>query len=196
MAVYLAAGAAALAYLLAMPVRAGLAWRSGEAVRIGIAIGPLRFSARGGLVYLSGIGPVASLTHGRSGKKRELPLFNRSSDAAALSALASAGRYLLARTHPHRLRAIVRVSLSDAAQTALIYGALDTCLRTLRAVQPRLPLTASITADFYSGRTQFDLCGILSCRFGHIMVAGLIALRDYLSGRFHTWTANSRSKAS
>jgi len=199
MAVYLAAGAMALIYLLATPVRVGIAWKTGGKARFGLSVGPFRMSAHGGLVYVPGTGLIADLKHDRSGKKRELRLsaaaFDPASFSPRLAALRSALRYLLSHAHVHRLKAVMHISLPDAARTALIYGFFDSSLRALRAVRPGLPLTASVTADFRSGRTRFDLCGILSFRLGHIMAAGLIALRDYLSGRIHTWTTSSRSKA-
>ena len=77
----------------------------------------------------------------------------------------------------------------------LLYGITDSALSVLRAVSPSLPLNARVSADFRTGRTQADLCGILSCRFGHIMAAALIWGRDYLARRLHTWIS-SRSKAS
>ena len=95
-----------------------------------------------------------------------------------------------------KLRAICRLSLPNAAHTAFLYGVFLSCLSVLRALRPGLPLNASVAADFRSMHTQLDFCGILSCRLGHIMAAGLIWCRDYLTRRLHTWITNSRSKAS
>ena len=200
MLVYLAAGAAAFFYLMMLPVRAGLAWRTGQSVRVGITVGPFRFTARGDVKYAAGAGLVASLTHDLSGKTRQLSLFDRMADAAALksslSAFSGAAKYLLRHVSPWKLRARCHLSLPNAAHTALLWGTLRALLSSLHAAHPSLPLTASVSADFRSMHTQLDFCGILSCRLGHIMAAGLIALRDYLSGRIHTWITNSRSKAS
>lgn len=200
MAVYLAAALAAFFYLTMLPVRAGLAWKSGQPVRVGITVGPFKFSAHGSVKYAVGAGPAVSLTHDRSGKAHEISLFQSMADGAAirsgLTALSGALSYLFRHITPWKLRAFCHISLSNAAHTALLYGILQNSLSVLHALRPELPMNASVTADFRSMRTQLDVCGILSCRLGHIMAAGLIWCRDYLSRRIHTWITNSRSKAS
>lgn len=199
MPVYLFAGLTFLFYMMALPVRAGAAWRTGQPLRIGVTIGPFRFSAQGGMKYVVGSGLIASLTQDKSGKTRELSLLRNMADTAALStSIASVSRalkYLYRHVRPHRLKAYVHFSLTDAAATAFLYGTVDSALSAVRAIKPGLPLNARVSADFRSGHTQADLCGILSCRFGHIMAAALIWGRDYLARRLHTWI-NSRSKAS
>ncbi len=199
MAVYLAAGLVALFYIIMLPVRAGAAWRTGSELRVGITIGGLRFSAHGGIKYAVGAGLAASLTHDRSGKVHSFNLIQSAAERAArrneLEALSQALKYLFRHVQPWRLRADVHLSLPDASHTAFVCGALRTVLNTLHTVRPSLPLNSSISADFHSGRTQIALCGILSCRFGHIMAAALIFCRNYLTRRIHTWTG-SQSKAS
>lgn len=200
MIVYLAAAIAAFLYLAALPVRAGAAWKNGQPLRVGVTVGPFRFSAHGSMKYTVGTGLIASLTHDKSGKSHELSLMTRMADAAAftsdLAALSRAMKYLFRHVNPHLLKVRVRLSLPDAAYTAFLSGALHTFLSAVRAVRPSLPLTASVSADFRSMQSQFDLCGILSCRFGHIMAAAAIWCRDYLSRRFNQWRTSSRSKAS
>ena len=198
--VYLAAGAVAFFYFIMLPVRAGLAWKTGQSVRVGITVGPFRFTAHGDVKYAVGTGLVASLTHDRSGKTRQLSLFDRMADTAALksslSAFSGAAKYLLRHVSPWKLRARCHMSLSNAAHTAFLWGLLQTSLSALHSVRPGLPLTASVSADFRSMRTQLDFCGILSCRLGHIMAAALIWSRDYLTRRIQQWITNCRSKAS
>ena len=194
MLVYLAAGAVAFFYLTMLPVRAGLAWKSGKPVRVGITIGPMRFSAHGDIKYEEGTGLIASLTHDRSGKIRQLTPLRQTADG--LSSLSGAMRYLIRHVSPWRLRAHCHLSLPDASHTAFLYGILLSGLSVLRAVKPAWPLNASVSADFRSMRTQLDFCGILSCRLGHIMAAALIWCRDYLTRRIHTWITSSRLKAS
>ena len=200
MLIYLAAGAVSLIYLMAVPVRAGLAWKTGGQLRLGVTVGPLRFTAHGGVKYAVGAGLIASLTHDSSGRSHELNLMNRLADAASLKndlhTLARPLKYLFRHVRPWRLRARMHLSLPDAALNASLYGVLNTAFSLLRAARPSLPLDAAVSADFRSHRTQLDLCGILSCRLGHIMAAALLWARDYLVGRIHTWTANSRLKAS
>lgn len=200
MLIYLTAGALAFFYLMMLPVRAGLAWKSGTPVRVGITIGPFRFSAHGDVKYAVGTGLAASFTHDRSGKVRELTLFNRLADSAAikngLTSLSGALSYMFRHLSPWKLRAHCHLSLSSAAHTALLYGILTGGLYALRSARPSLPLDASVSADFRSMKTHLDFCGILSCRLGHIMAAALIWSRDYLTRRIHSWITNSRLKAS
>ena len=199
MLVYLAAALTAAVYLMCMPVRAGAAWKKGGGLKMGVTVGPFRFSARGDMKYVVGSGLVASLTHDQSGRIREISLLRGAADGAASAsrpaALSRALKYLFRHIRPWKLRARIHLSLPDAAQNALLGGLLKTAFSTLRAMRPDLPLTASVTLDFRSAGVQAELLGILSCRLGHIMAAGLIWCRDYLSGRLHTWTSN-RSKAS
>ncbi len=199
MAVYLSAGLLALFYLIMLPVRAGAAWRTGSEMRVGITIGGLRFSAHCGIKYSVGAGLAASLTHDRSGKIRSFNLIQSAAERAAhrdqIEALSGALKYLLRHVQPWRLRADIHLSLPDASHTAFLCGALRTLLNSLSSVRPSLPLSGSVSADFHSGHTQIALCGILSCRFGHIMAAALIWCRDYLSRRIRTWIS-SQSKAS
>ena len=200
MMVYLAAGAVAFFYLIMLPVRAGLAWKTGQSARVGIPVGPVRFTAHGDVKYAVGTGLVASLTHDRSGKVRQLGLFDRMADGAALksrlSSFSGAAKYLIRHVSPWRIRLRCHISLPDAARTALFWGLLRSALSSLHSALPSLPLTASVSADFRSMRTQLDFCGILSCRLGHIMAAALIWSRDYLTRRIQTWITDSRSKAS
>ena len=198
--VYLAAGLMALFYLIMTPVRAGAAWRTGQPVRMGVTIGPFRFTAHGEMKYVIGAGLIASMTHDTSGKQRELSLMRSSADSAALissiAALSRPLKYLFRHVKPWRLQVHVRFAFPGADRTALMWGFSKALLSALRAARPDLPLSASVSADFRSGHTQADLCGILSCRLGHIMAAGLIWCRDYLCRRFHTWTQDNPSKAS
>ena len=183
-----------------IPVRAGIAWKTGGRLRIGVTVGPIRFSAHGVLRYIAGTGLLASLTHDRSGRQSELSLSGRLAGVSArlsgLSSLSRAFGYLFRHTSPYRLTAHIHLSLTDAAHTASLCGILRSSLNALHAVRPALPLDASVTADFRSMQTQLDLCGILSCRLGHIMAAALIGGRDYLSGRIRSWITDNRSKAS
>lgn len=199
MLVYWAAGLTAFFYMMAFPVRVGAAWRSGEKLKVGLVLGPLRFSAHGGVQFMPDGRRIASFTRERSGKTRELNLSDRSLSPSALSAglfsAFRAARYLLAHITPRRMKIFVRFSFPDAAKTALIYGAFDGALSALRAIRPTLPLNACIRADFRSDRTRADLCGIFSCRLGHIMAATLLWGCDYLARRLHSWI-DSRLKAS
>lgn len=200
MLVYLSAGAVAFFYLIMLPVRAGLAWKTGRPVRIGITVGPFRFTAHGDVKYAVGTGLIASLTHDRSGRVHELSLLQPMADAAALrtslSAFSGAAEYLFRHVSPWRFRMHACLSLPNAAHTAFLWGLLQSALSVLHSACPSLPLDTSVSADFRSMHTQLDFCGILSCRLGHIMAAALIWSRDYLTRRIQTWITNCRSKAS
>lgn len=198
--VYWAAGLTAFLYLLAVPVRAGAVWQSGQPLRMGVTVGGLRFTAHGSMKYAGGAGLVASMTHDRSGKTRELSLMRSLADTAALTnavpSVSRAMKYLFRHVTPVDLRVRAHLSLPDADRTALLYGALNAVLSVLRSLRPGLPLQAAVTADFRSGHTRLYFFGILSCRLGHIMAAALLWLRDYLTGRIHTWITDNRLKAS
>lgn len=200
MAVYLAASAAAFFYLMMLPVRFGALWKTGGRLKIGLTIGLIRFSAHGSIKYLPGSGFTVSLDGERSGRTREFSLTGRPPPSPAAkdgrAALSQTLKYLRRRISPRCLKAFVHLSLPDAAQTAFWCGILRSSLSAVRAARPSLPLSASVTADFRSMHTRLYLCGILSCRLGHIMAAGLIWCREYLSRRIHSWTTDSRSKAS
>ena len=200
MAVYWSAFITALFYLSALPVRVGAAWRTGEELRVGITIGALRFSGRVRLSYERERG--LSILFRREGQER-IRSFTVSTDAQRRSAFRShwensrqARSYLLSRLHSRRLMIHIHFSMQDAARNALLYGLFDVLLRTLRQVRPSLASEASVSADFHASGSQTAFLGILSCRLGHIMAAGLIWLRDSLSRRLHTWTTDSPSKAS
>lgn len=200
MPVYLAAGAAAFFYLMMLPVRAGAAWKSGGPLRLGITIGPMRFTARAEIRHEANSGPIARMTGDRSGRVHTLPLLQQPPDRDALrsglQSCSAAAKYLLRRIRPWKIRAHCRLALPNAAHTALLYGLFTSILFALRSARPSLPLEASVSADFRSLNTQLDFYGILSCRLGHIMAAALILSRDQLARRIHTWTTSSRLKAS
>lgn len=198
--VYGIAALTALFYLMALPVRGGIAWRSGHPFRLGVTIGPFRFSSHGNMNRDANTEFTASIVHDRTGKVREFRLTSAMTAHTAftdgLPALFHAFKYLLHHTRPWRLHARIHFSLSSADKTALLYGLTSNVFSFLRALRRDLPLTASVTADFHSGHTQADLCGILSCRLGHIIIAALIGGQEYLCRRIHTWIINSPSKAS
>jgi len=200
MTVYLAALAAALFYLSALPVRAGALWKNGFPLRVGVMIGPFRFSAQADLKYTEENGPIASLPQDRSRKNRQLSLLRRAAGQTSsknrMPHSSRAVKYLFSRLQAEQIRIYLHFALSDAARSAFLYGASNALLSALRAVYPSLPLNASVSVDFGSGKTQLVFSGILSCRLGHIILAGLIWLRDFLAWRIQAWTTSSPSKAS
>ena len=200
MAVYWAALIAALFYLAALPVRIGAAWRTGDTLRVGLTIGLFRLAGRIRIQYENGQGLTVSFWREGHERVRRFTL----TDAAPRRSLIrdsfknseNARKYLLSHLHSRRLMAHIHLSMPNAAHNALLWGLCDNLLRTLRQVRPSLPLDASVSADFHASGSQIALLGILSCRLGHIMTAGLILLRDSLCRRLHTWTTDSPSKAS
>ncbi len=84
-------------------------------------------------------------------------------------------------------------STGDAAQSAMVYGALNALNQILWARWPgkwRLRFGVSFSEPRLGGR----IMGMIEFRPGHIMYAALIAALEYAKGRIHTWT-NTPSKA-
>ena len=200
MAVYWTAGLVALFYLMALPVRAGAAWRTHEDLRLGIMIGIFRISVRIRLNYVPAKGFILTLIRREHARIHEFNLSDmwakRDHKPKHLIPISRGMGYLRTHIHPHHLNIYLHFSQSDAAQNAFLYGICDTILSTWHAICPALPLNASVGADFRAEGTQIDFSGILQCRLGHIITAGLIVLRDFLIRRFHTWTTSNPSKAS
>ncbi len=109
-----------------------------------------------------------------------------------LPGMLKALRYLLPRIQASGGAQIVFGS-GDAAQSALLYGALNALNQTLQAVRPgkwKIFLGVDFSKRMLSGR----IAGMIEFRAGHIMGAALIAALEYAKGRIHSWT-NTPSKA-
>lgn len=89
---------------------------------------------------------------------------------------------ILRRLRFERVELTGRVSLGDAARTALLCGALNGLGRGLRARADRLRV--DVRPDF-SDAPRFELRGMVCARTGQIMLAAIRARK----GRFFSWTS-------
>ena len=171
MLVYIAAAMVFLYYFFAIPVKLAIM---------------LHISAR------PGFGAGASVFEGRYafnsarlrclGLKKHLPWKKAETDlqrGPALTAFLKSGKYLLKHIRLEQLRAEGRVSSPDAARTALICG----CARALEGAL--LPVVSPgrvqlrLEPDFSSGMSDVLLCGMVSARAGHIILAALIGAWNF-----------------
>lgn len=78
---------------------------------------------------------------------------------------------VLRRLKIDRLELTGRVSLGDAAATALLCGGLNGLIRSLRGRVRRVK--ANVTPDFSAEGVAIELCGMLRARSGQIILATL-----------------------
>ncbi|NLG24568.1 MAG: hypothetical protein GX558_04385 [Clostridiales bacterium] len=182
-------------YLMAVPVRLGVAVKTdrAEPVRLGVSLLGLRLAYAGRFVRREGVDLVAVLSR-RAGKaEREVGLRDLIARAQTAGAGASAAKralkYLARKTKLVRLSVDMNVHLPDAGHTALLYGAAIGAAQAVRRIKPSLPLRAHIRADFGGAQFWLGAVGIASIPLGHIIIAALIAALDYAQGRHRLWTS-------
>ena len=171
--------------LIATPVRVGFVKRPGEALRVGLSVGPVRRQAALSLAF-SGRAPALRLASGRS--ERLIPIVRKRKPETDIKPFKRAALYLLKRFHADRLDVLVNVDTGDAAGTAILAALVSASLDALAAVKPHLPLRRQVSCSFAQAGAV-SAAGIFSARLGHIMLAALIAGRDCLFGRIRTWTS-------
>ena len=94
-----------------------------------------------------------------------------------LPAIGHAGNYLLRRTHLDALKAEGSISIGDAANTALLCGA-------LQAAGGMLPhASVYLQPGFSAGHSDALLTCIISLRIGHFILAALIGAWHYFARR-------------
>ena len=91
--------------------------------------------------------------------------------------------YLARRVHLDQLRLEGRLSLSDAAHTALAYGCLRGAAGALAPVMDPRSLRFDLQPDFSAGPGCAGFSCIVSLRLGHIIAAALIGAWYYLARR-------------
>lgn len=161
MIVYIVAAAQALVYLLSIPVNVALRL---DGLKSGSGVAAFD---RGAAAHRA----MAALSGGQGGG----PAFRRVWP-------------VLRRVRFDRIELTGRVSLGDAAATALLCGALNGLGRSLRGRASRMRI--AVQPDF-SDELHLELRGMASARSGQIMLAAFQAMK----GRFHPWTS-IRSRAS
>ena len=173
---------ATLAYLSAMPLRFAFLLRRGEAARFAVGVGlfEARFARRAAERRLSR--PARS-------RRRRHPISPRS-----LGPLWRAGRYLLRHLRLDALEARGSLGLGDAALTALVCGEAN-ALACTAAAAADAALRAEVRPDFSAAAFTGEFSGMLTVRAGHIILAAIIGIFDYGSGRLAAWT-DTRLKTS
>lgn len=166
MAVTLAAIAALLFYFCAIPVKFALVVRISN--HPGFGAGAAAFEGR---FALRRAGKRAR------GEKKHLPWKREEKKLARLDALPAAlkaGRYLLRHLRLEALRARGRLSAGDAAQTALLCGCASALEGALAPCAPPGAVRLALQPDFSGAGNDLTLCGMVSLRAGHIILAALI----------------------
>lgn len=175
MAVTLAAVAVLLFYLCAIPVKFALVVRIADAP--GFGAGAAAFEGR---FALRRAGKRAR------GEKKHLPWRKGERKIArtdALPAALKAARYLMRHLRLEALRAWGSLSAGDAAQTALICGCAGALEGALSPCVPPGTVRLALQPDFSGGGNDLTLCGMVSLRAGHIILAALIGAWNYLLRR-------------
>lgn len=111
------------------------------------------------------------------GEKKHLPWYKTELELqrrAILPAAWHAARYLRKRLHLEKLEAWGRLCLSNAARTAMVYGCLRSLDGALAACTNSNRIHLHPEPDFSAGSGDFMLCGMVSTRIGHIIIAALI----------------------
>ena len=166
MAVHLAAVAALLFYLCAIPVKFALVLRIKG--RPGFGAGAAIFEGR---FALRRAGKRAR------GERKHLPWQKDEKKlvrANALPAALKAGRYLLRKVRLESLCARGRLSAGDAARTALLCGCAQALEGALSPCAPPGAVRLDLQPDFTGAGNDLTLCGMVSLRTGHIILAALI----------------------
>lgn len=182
LAVYIAAIALFSYYIACIPVNLALTLH--VSVRSGFGAGASIFEGNSALkrARLRALGLKKRL----SWKKTELEIEKDRAFSAAWRAL----RCLLRHLKLERLSAYGHICAPDAAQTALICGSFRMLEGVLRPFASPDTVRLRLEPDFSAGRSDFTICGMVSTRLGHIILAALIGAWNYISRR------NAHGKAS
>ena len=150
MLIYLIAALEAAFYLMAVPLNAAL-----------------RFESQGGPRLGMGLSAFASGRAARQARQRLRRLRPRKRRALPKGSLRLAARFFR-ELKPEEVRLTGRVSLGDAAATALFCGGLNALGQSLRGPMP--VVCVGVRPDF-SGAARVELQGMIRVRTGHIMLA-------------------------
>ena len=171
LAVRLAALAALLFYFCAVPVKFAFVLRIAEGTRFGAGAAAFenRFALR--RAYARARGNRKHLPW----KKVERRIVRWDTLPAALKA----GRYLLRHLRLETLCARGRLSAGDAARTALLCGCAGALEGALAPCAPRGSVRFALQPDFTGAGCDLTLCGMVSLRIGHIILAALIGAGNF-----------------
>ena len=165
MALPLVTAAVSLFYLGAIPICFAFHWHSGTGFGYGISVFEGRFARKQSL---------------RPRPKKQAKPKPRPKIKDVLPAL----KYLLKHLEFFHLDGTLGVG--DAAATALLCGGVQSVGYVLEGVSNRR-VHIALTPDFSADRIQADLSGMISLRAGHIMLAALLGVYEYASGRISQW---------
>ena len=187
MAVYLAAAAVLAFYLAAIPVKiaAIVEISSGVGFGAGLALFENRFARRRAL--RRALGKIPHLPW----KKLEID----AKKLVMLRTLRRGARHLFKHARIEQLRLQGSIGTNDAARTALICGFANAAGDALRSVVRSCAVSIRLQPDFSNAQLQARLCGMISLRLGHIMLAAILILFEYGNGRIQQWI-NTRLKTS
>lgn len=143
--------------------------------------------------------PLLRVEKTGAAKRRKAAELLAHADAGLLRSLLREGdiRHFFRAFQLERLDLYLRLSLNDAALTAMLYAAVRTLLHTL-AVCGALPrkVGGRVEADFELHHSQMNIGGIFACRLGKLGLAairlGMAVLRQKrLSAEEETYAAAS-----
>lgn len=165
MALPLVTAAVSLFYLGAIPVCFAFHWRSSTGLGYGISVFEGRFARKQAL--------------------RPRPMKpSKPKPKPRISDVLPALKYLLKHLEFFRLGGTL--GTGDAAATALLCGSVQSVGYALEGVSNR-HIHIALIPDFYADCIQADLSGMISLRAGHIMLAALLGVYEYASGRISQW---------
>ena len=156
-----------LFYLGAVPIRIAVRYRSGTSLGVGVAPFEERFALRHAL------------------KPLKLPAAKPK--ASDFPSILRCIRCLVKHIRLESVSLSGSFGCDDAALTALVCGGVNSigCIFRTRSKS----VFISLRPDFNASSLRADVSGMISVRVGHIILAALLALLEYSSGRLKTWTS-------
>lgn len=167
-----------------IPVKIVLQLRIGEKIRLSSGAAP--FSAK----------LASGLARRHAQGKKKPPLISRWIKSAhkrsRLGAYFEALKYFYRHLSFDRITAHGTLSLTDAAQTAMVCGAANALGAALVNYSS---VSIDLQADFSAAHSDALACGMFSIRAGHIIMAAVRGAAHYIREEFAQWK-NTRLKTS
>lgn len=175
MAVKITAALVFALYLLAVPVKLALCFRSYPKpdFAAGFALFEERFARRGAQERLLG-------------EKKRVPWKKLRLDSQKIHAL-PALKYLLRHATIEHISLTGSIGMENAAATALICGASTAAAAAVAPLSWGNKIELALSADFSGKPSRICFSGMISIRIGHIICAALIAAIQLVSERTSQW---------